>query len=207
MARKEETYQHPVLDRGGKRRRGCITVALIATGVVSWERKGVTSSLGAMVGKRRGRFLEDGLLRVDIFESSIVMDWGNQYDGLNGIQQNIKSPVSRKRWSKIDELPLSIYIVCRQSLMSHVWATMVIRANPALVARFYRLIITQAVIRSETAWTPIKRARNWIEWIMKTGPQLGVGSSQDKNKHASIAHTVELSMIRLAEARKEGNRN
>lgn len=71
--RKEETYQHPVLDRGGKRRRGCITVALIAAGVPSWERKGVMSSFGAMVGKRRGRFLEDWLLRVDISEPSIVM--------------------------------------------------------------------------------------------------------------------------------------
>lgn len=88
--------------------------------------------------------------------------------------------------------------------MGHVWAMMVIRANPALVASFYLLVITQPVIRSEKAWTQSKKARNWIERIMKTGPQ-PVGSGLDKNKHANIAYSVELSMIRLGEARKEGN--
>lgn len=39
---------------------------------------------------------------------------------------------------------------------------------------------------------------------MKTGPQLGVGTSLDKNKHASIAHSVELSMTRLGEAERKG---
>jgi hypothetical protein len=41
---------------------------------------------------------------------------------------------------------------------------------------------------------------------MKVRPQLGRGTSLDRNKHASIAYAVELSTIRLGEATKKKGR-
>lgn len=67
--RHEKTYQHPVRERGGNRKRGCTKVALTVLGELRCELKGITLSLGAMVGKRDGRFLEDWPLRLDILRA------------------------------------------------------------------------------------------------------------------------------------------